>query len=133
MRTSYGTAFRLNAWAAVALLAAAFAHWYLRKPDLSVSLRAAITLAPLIPSLLYARAIARWIRGMDELQRRIQYEAWFFATTGAIFVATSLGLLAGQKVLPGTRFDNGLGWEGMFALTFFLYILGCVIANRRYR
>ena len=26
-----------------------------------------------------------------------------------------------------------LGWEGTYALTFFLWMLGCVLANRRYR
>jgi len=133
VQTSCATAVKLNAWALVALLASAFAHWFVRRPDLGGSLRAAVALAPLVPSLLYVRAIARWIRSLDELQRHIQLEAWFFATTGTIFVATALSLLGGTGVLRGTRFAGGLGWEGTYALTFFLWVLGCAISNRRYR
>jgi hypothetical protein len=133
VRVSYGAAFKLNAWAAVAILTSAFGHWYLRTPNLATLLRAAITLAPLVPSLLYVRAIARWVRTLDELQRRIQHEAWFFATTGTIFVETALSLLAGNGLLQRSRFAGGLGWEGMYALTLFLWCLGCVLANRRYQ
>ena len=35
------------------------------------AVRAIIALAPLVPSLLYVRSIARWIGGMDRLQRRL--------------------------------------------------------------
>jgi hypothetical protein len=133
VRVSYGAAFKLNAWAAVAILVSAFGHWFLRKPNLDALLRATISLAPLVPSFLYVRTIARWMRALDELQRRIQNEAWFFAATGTIFIMTALNLLAGCGLLQGGRLGGGLGWEGIYALTFFLWALGCVIANRRYQ
>ena len=129
----YGTALRLNLWAMVALLVSAFGHWNLRKPGLDALLRATIAIAPLVPSLLYVRAIARWIRAMDELQRRVQQEAWFFATTGTVFVQTALNLLAGAGLLQGGRLAAGLGWEGTYALTFLLWVVGCFRANRCYR
>jgi hypothetical protein len=133
LQTTYGTACKLQTWALVALGFSAFGHWYLRKPDLSIPLRMIVALAPLIPSFLYARDIARWIRGLDELQRRIQSEAWLFAATGTIFVATSLTLMAGAGLLQGSRLQHGLGWEGTYALSFLLWAIGCARANRRYR
>ena len=69
----------------------------------------------------------------DELQRRIQLEACLFATTGAIFVATALNLLAMAGVLQTTRIQSGLGWEGMFATVVAFFVLGNLIINRRYR
>src|SRR4030095_14021665 len=42
--------------------------------DWPLALRAVIALIPLIASLLYVRSTARWVRGMDELHRRIALE-----------------------------------------------------------
>ena len=42
--------------------------------EAEVPLRAAIALIPLIASLLYVRGTARWVRGMDELHRRVALE-----------------------------------------------------------
>jgi hypothetical protein len=111
---SFRADLKLNFWAFVALLLAAFARW-------------------LLPSLIYVRAIARWIRGMDELQRRMQLEACLFATTGTVFIATALSLLAGFGLFQSTRIAHGLGWEGTFAVVVLLYILGNIVVNRRYR
>jgi len=86
-----------------------------------------------MPSLLYLLSMARWIGGMDELQRRLQLEACLFATTGTVFVATGLSLLGGLGVLSSVRLQHGLGWEGTFAVVILLYILGSVVVNRRYR
>ena len=125
---------RLNAWAFVAVAVAFVARWYLKDhPNGSAWLRAGVALTPLLPSLLYVRSIAGWIRGMDELQRRIQLEACLFATTGTVFVATALGLMDGAGVLATARLQHGLGWEGTFASILLLYVLGNVIFNRQYR
>ena len=124
---------KLNAWAFVAV-ALAFASRIILKqhPDWSDPLRAVMALSPLLPSLLYVRSITKWIRGMDELQRRIQLEACLFATVGTIFITTAFDLLKAEGVyLP--RLQAGLGWEGTFALVVFFYFLGNVVINRRYR
>jgi hypothetical protein len=124
----------LNSWALVALLAAFFTRWLLQHHhDWGIAVQAVVALSPLLPSLLYVRSIARWIGGMDELQRRIQLEACLFATTGTVFVATALSLLESYGVLASTRLQHGLGWEGTFATIIVLYILGTAIFNRRYR
>jgi hypothetical protein len=96
-------------------------------------LRSAIALTPFLPSLLYVQSIKRWIGGMDELQRRIQLEACLFATTGTVFVTTALSLLEGIGVLQHSRLQQGLGWEGTFAVIILLYVLANFIVNRRYR
>jgi hypothetical protein len=131
---SFRADIKLNAWALVAVLVAAASRILIhRHPDWDGLLRAALALAPLIPSLLYVRSCARWMRGMDELQRSIQLEACLFATIGTIFVATAVNLLGMAGVLQATRLQNGLGWEGMFALVIFFYVLGNGVFNRRYR
>jgi hypothetical protein len=133
LHTSYITAFKLNAWAAVAILISALGRWYANGHELAAIVRGGVSLLPLIPSALYVRDIGHWIRTLDELQCRIQHEAWFFATTGTIFVITALNLLETSGLLQGTRVAQGLGWEGTYALTFVLWIAGCVISNHRYQ
>ena len=121
---------KLNAWAFVAVLASFIVHWMLpRHADWDAPLRAALALVPLVPSFLYVRSLARWIGGMDELQRRIQLEACLFATTGAVFISVAMSLLENCGVLQ----SHGLGWEGTFGAILVLYILGNVISNRRYQ
>jgi hypothetical protein len=86
----------------------------------------------LLPTLLYVRRLSHWLRGRDELQRRIQLEAVLFAALGAVFVTAALSMLSGYDIrLP--RLGNGLGWEGTFALVLGSYFVANFILNRRYR
>jgi hypothetical protein len=125
---------KLNAWAFVAVLAAGVARWVLQHhQDWGLGLQSIVALSPLVPSLLYVQSIARWIGGMDELQRRIQLEACLFSTTATVFLVTALSLLQGTGLLQSVRLQNGLGWEGTFAAIIGFYVLGSVIVNRRYR
>lgn len=134
VQTSPGDAIKLSAWAGVAVVVASLSRWWLlHHTDGSVVARAVIALAPIVPSLLWMWSITRWISQLDELQRRIQSEAWFLAAVGTVLVTTALNLVASAGVLQLTRLSNGLGWEGAFAVMFLLYCVGCVITNRRYR
>ena len=130
---SFRADIRLNAWAFVAVGLAFASRIVIRHhPDWSMWLRALIALLPLLPSFLYVRSITRWIRGMDELQQRIQLGACLFATTGTIFIVLAYNLLVAQGIyLP--RLPHGLDWEDTFASVIFLYILGSTIINRRYK
>jgi hypothetical protein len=131
---SFRADLKLNAWALVAVVMALWSRIALhRDAEWGVPLRALASLSPLLPSLLYVRSIRRWLRGMDELQRRIQLEACLFATTGAVFVAAGFNLLSMAGVLQAARLQNGLGWEGMFATVIAFFVLGNLIINRRYR
>lgn len=124
---SSSAAVRLNAWAFVAIVTVNLGRWCLHHSDLSPAGRALVALAPLVPSCLYVLDLARWVRGLDELQQRIQRAAWLCATTGAVLVLLAAELLRGAGVGPGFR----LGWEGTFVLTFGLYLVGSAINTRR--
>ena len=130
---SFQADMKLNAWAIVAVALAVVSRICLaHHGDWHLLIRAAIALSPLLPSLFYVWSVTRWIRGMDELHRRIQLEACLFATIGTIFVVTAVSLLQANGIsLP--RLQNGIGWEGTFASIICLYILGSVIVNRRYQ
>src|SRR5690349_19505400 len=72
---SFAADMKLNAWALVDVVASFVARGLLKNhPNWDAPLRSVIALTPILPSLLYVRSIARWIGGMDELQRRIQLE-----------------------------------------------------------
>lgn len=131
---SFRSDVKLNAWAFVAVAVAALARWLLQHhQDWGRLLQAAIALTPLVPSLLYVQSIARWIGGMDELQRRIQLQACLLATTGTVFITTALSLLSSVSVLQSQNLRHGLGWEGTFGVTILFYVLANIVVNRRYR
>ncbi len=52
------------------------------------------------------------MRQLDEMQRRIQYEAWFFAAVGTVFLVTALSLVEATGVPWLGKMRHGLGWEG---------------------
>jgi hypothetical protein len=130
---SFRADMKLNAWAFVAVALAFVSRIVIRHhPELDMWMRALVALSPLFPSLLYVRSIARWIRGMDELQQRIQLGACLFATTGTIFIVLAFNLLLSQGVRL-SRLTHGLDWEDTFASVVLLYIFGNAIINRRYK
>jgi len=122
-------ALKLNAWAPVAVLAAFAARLLLRDPELTGAMRVLVALLPLMPGLLYLRSLWRWIIGLDELQRRLQFEAVSFASLSMLVLGLTVDLLKQAGFAHRLHF----GWEGYFAFTFLLYALGLARANRGYR
>jgi hypothetical protein len=118
-----------NLWAAVAVAAAFASRLWLKSDELAGPLRVLVAWLPLVPAALYLRTIFRWARSLDEMQRRLQLEALCFGTLGMLFIALAVDLLRLAGFATGLTF----GWEGYFAFTYFLYIGGLVMANRRYR
>ena len=94
--------------------------------------RAAIALAPLVPGLLYVRSWMRFIGGLDELQRRIQLEAWLFAVTGTVLIGIAISTLNTSGIQLG-GLEHGLGMGGAFIVAFALWLVGSAIANCRYK
>ncbi len=129
VRISVRDALKLNAWAPVAVVAAFVSRLLLRDPELTGPLRVAVALLPLLSGLLYVRTLWRWMRGLDEMQRRIQFEAVAFAALAMLFIALTVDLLQLGGFIGSLRF----GWEGYFAFTFFLWTAGLALANRRYQ
>jgi hypothetical protein len=124
---------RLNAWLFAAVVDYLVILWLLKHhPEWTSLSRGLLTLTPLIPGVLYLRSCMRFIRGMDELQRRIQLEAWLFAALGALIISTAINTLNASGALP-PGLKDGLGVWSTFSLTFALWLVGGAIANRRYR
>ena len=132
---SFRTDMKVNAWLAVAMLTS-FGIEELLLPhlhDRTAFLKAVLALTPLIPSLLWLRSIAKWVRGMDELHRRITREALLFATVGTLIVVTTWHTLEKVGVIPlafGYYWRTGFGTLVLFVL---FYFRGHFIANRRYQ
>ena len=158
---SFWADMKVNLWLFVAMLTgAASAFLFHTNPpygpshhcyyqDWPLMLRAVVELFPLLASLLWARSMARWIRGMDELHRRITLEACLFAVIGTLLVVTAWHRLDKAGVLeavfrpPSPPLEH---WDfrqfahldlNQFVLTivllWFFYFLGHSIFNRRYK
>jgi len=85
-----------------------------------------IAFLPTLPCLLVPRAMIRFFATMDELQRRIQFEAMAFAFTLTAVLTLSYGFLQNAGV-------PALNWVWVWPLMGILWGIGMVIARRRYR
>lgn len=125
---------RLNGWLMVATALYLVILFLLRRhPEWSSLTRGLLTLTPLIPGLLYLRTCLRFIRSLDELQRRIQMEAWLFAALGSLIIVTAISTLNANGVSLGTFLKDGVSLWGTFMLTFALWLVGTAVANCRYK
>jgi hypothetical protein len=123
----------LNAWLALAA-ATYLLMFYLDKhhPDWNPGWKSALALAPILPGLLYLRKGLQLLRGMDELQRRIQFEGWLFAALGTVVVSTIINVFNAHG-LAGMWPAHGLEVGGTYMTMFLLWSVGITIANLRYR
>ena len=102
--------------------------WALKHAE-ATALRVLLTLAPVVPVALAGRAIVRFVRDSDELQRRIMLEGAALAALVLTMGSFSLGLLVSAGLLP-MRADLALimilpAYSG-------LYGLFAGLASRRY-
>lgn len=94
--------------------------------DASPWIRAPLALMPIIPCGLMCWVVVREMRRIDELQLRIQFEALGFAFAATALSTFSYGFL--QNVgLPQ------ISWLMIWPLMGAMWILGLMIARRRYR
>lgn len=125
--------FRLNAWLLIATAIYCIARLLTKHhPDWSAGARALLALAPVIPGLLYLRSWLRFIRGMDELQQRIQLCAVLYATVGTLVVATIIDTLNASGTTFGLA-PHGLGPGGAFMVMLVLWLVCGKIVSHRYR
>ena len=138
---SVWTDWRVNGWLFVAtilsgasdiLFPRAVSGW-------PVAARAAVAVIPFISLLLWARALARWVRGMDELHRRITVAAILFTVSATFFFVVLWHRLDRAGVFQAI-FGNSsaaswdIGTVGhIFLLMTCCYFLGYRIFNRRYQ
>ena len=137
------TDWRVNGWLFVAAIISGvsdivFPHVVRQWP---VAARALIALIPFVALLLWVRSLTRWIRGMDELHRRITVAATFFSVSATFFFVVLWHRLerAGvfQAIFPRGD-DSAVGWDigtvgHIFLLMTFCYFLSYRIFNRRYQ
>lgn len=144
------------AWMFVVYLTDIPGGWLLQHhPGWPLALRLLIALTPLAASLLYVRGIALWIRGMDELHRRIMLESCLFAVIGTLFFVTAWNRLDKTGALkgifqPSTVSLDAVPWVARWdwhrlayldfsyfpliaALLLFFFCLAHFIFNRRYK
>lgn len=101
-------------------------------PDWAAVLRVGLALLPLLPGMLYLRKLWGSFQSLDEMQRRIQLEAWGFAMAGTVVVTTAFNVLNAQG-LGFEKYPHGLEIGGVYMTMFILWCAGTGISNARYR
>lgn len=133
---------RVNGWLFVATLISGFADIIFHHATLQLPLaaRAGIQIAEFLALVLWARSIARWVGGMDELHRRITRSAVLFAICATFFVLMlwhrldAVGFFNTIFGMPksGSSWDICTVCHGFLLMTLF-YFAGHTVFNRRYQ
>ena len=133
---------QVNRWLFVATIISALAD--VMFPDVvrqwSLAAPIGIVIAEFAAIGLWARALARWIRGMDELHRRITVSAVLFSVSATFFFlmlwhrleATGLFNVLLSSPTGGGSWDICTVGHGFLLLTLF-YFVGFSIFNRRFK
>jgi hypothetical protein len=132
---------KANTWAFVAMLLSFVGDELLAwHSNWGPAPRAIIALVPLFVSLLWVQSFMRWVRGMDEMHRRLTVEACLFGTVVTLFVVTAWHLLAQAGVFQAGVLPVRLHFGSNFhtasfpiSLVLAFYFLGYAIFNRRYK
>ena len=120
-------------WLAAATLTYLISLWLLKHhADWSPGARVAITLAPLLPGVLYLRTLLKSFWQMDELQRRIQIEGLGLALVGTLVVMTAMNIFTAEGIRV-VNYPQGLGIGGVYLTMFILWSIGVSISTFRYR
>jgi hypothetical protein len=108
--------------------------------QMSPGVRVGIVVVEFLALLLWVRSLAKWIRGMDELHRRITTSAVLFAVGATFFILMlwhRLDVAGLFNAVFGTP-KTGAGWDicticHAFLLLTLFYFSGFTVFNRRYR
>ncbi len=103
--------------------------WLIKRGIDSVPLRAVVALLPVVAIALFMRAALRYLREIDELQRRIETEAIGIASLLVALVYFAGGLLEKAKVL---EVDAGVAMIWVFPLLCLVYGIAKMVLTRRY-
>ncbi len=103
--------------------------WLIQRGIPSVGLRALVALLPMVPLALFLVVSLRYLRNIDELQRRIETEA-----IGIASLLVSLGYFAGGllHVAKAWRVDAGAAMLWVFPLLCGVYGIAKMVLTRRY-
>lgn len=92
--------------------------------------RALVALAPVLPVAMVMRAMVRYLREIDELQRRIETEAICIAALAVPMAYFAGGFLQLAKVID---IPAGVAMIWVFPLTMFTYGVAKFAVSRHYR
>ena len=96
---------------------------------LSTALQVAVALIPVVPFLFFVQRFIAHLRSLDELHRRVHFEALAFAFPLAMLLMMTLGLLERSQLLSPKYWSYSQVW---YYLPFF-YLIGLALSWRRYR
>jgi len=120
-------------WLAVTCAVYVVMLWLVKRhPEWSPGWRVMATLAPLLPGVIYLLSLLRSFRAMDELQRRIQLEAWIFALAGTVVVTAVLNVLNANG-MGLAAYPHGLEIGGVYMTMYVFWSFGFTISRLRYR
>ena len=134
---------QVNGWLFVATMISAFSDivFVSAVKQWPLTWRIAIVLAQFLALSLWARSLTKWIRGMDEMHRRITMSAALFSISATFSVVMLWHRLdtAGffQAIFPSSKNPNA-SWDiatlgHTFLLMTLFYFVGFSIFNRRYK
>lgn len=103
--------------------------WLIKRGIESVPLRAVVALLPVVAIALFMHAALRYLREIDELQRRIETEAIGIASMLVSLVYFGGGLLEKAKVV---QVDAGVAMIWVFPLLCLVYGIAKMILTKRY-
>lgn len=103
--------------------------WLLKQVE-EPALRALIALIPVAPVVFVVRALIRYIRDADELQRQIELESVSLATAMVSMLYLAGGFLQMAKVID---IPSGMAMFWVFPLVCLSYGLVKTVVARRYR
>ena len=98
-------------------------------PDLGRTWRIVIVLLPAVPCGLFLLSFMRNIEQLDELEQKVQMEAFAFAFPLTVFLLMFLGLL---QLAVGLSADNWF-YRHVWAFVPIFYLGGLALAWRKYR
>ena len=104
--------------------------WLIKRGIASVPLRAIVAIVPALAIALLMHAGLRYLREIDELQRRIETEAIAAAALLVSLVYFAGGLLQKAKVID---VDAGAAMIWVFPMLMLAYAIAKFIAVRRYK
>lgn len=93
------------------------------------ALRVLIALAPIVPTVLVLWLIWRGVRSLDELHRRVQFEALAVAFPLCLVLLWVLGLLELAIDLDKSNWS----YRHVWAMVPMFYLIGLALAWRRYK
>lgn len=96
---------------------------------LSPPLQLIVALLPVIPFVFFIRRFLVHLRNLDELHRRVHFEALAYAFPLTILLLMTLGLLQRANVIAAEKWS----YEEVWLYLPLFYLVGLAISWRRYR